>query len=133
MPDRDLYKFTDKHLLSLILEKLEAVTDQAEHIQTTQLNLFQQLIHNQEKIMALIDDLEAKAAAQTTVDDSIIQLLTTVHDELVAANANNPRVQAVIDMLGNEQTRIASAVTANTDQPAPPPSPPAPPPPTPAP
>lgn len=74
----------------------------------------------------LIDDLENKATAVADADAKIQALLTTIHDELVAANVNNPRVQAVIDMLGQEADRTLAAVAANPDpnDATPPPPPP---------
>lgn len=70
--------------------------------------------------MALIDDLESKVASVQGTQDSVATLLATIHDELVAANANNPRIQAVIDSLSAGQAKLVAAVVANPDPAAPP-------------
>ncbi len=92
---------------------------------TTQENL---ILSNQtsigDKVMALVDDLEAKVTSVQGTEASVVTLLHSIHDELVAANANNPRVQAVIDMLSQGQQKMVDAVTANPDPgAAPPPGP----------
>lgn len=70
--------------------------------------------------MALIDDLEAKVTQVQGTEASMAALLATIHDELVAANVQNPRVQAVIDMLGTGQDRMLAAIAAAPDPAAPP-------------
>lgn len=70
--------------------------------------------------MALIDDLESKVASVQGTEDSVAALLATIHDELVAANVNNPRIQAVIDSLSAGQAKLVAAVAANPDPAAPP-------------
>ena len=72
-------------------------------------------------LMAFIDDLEAKVAAEKTVDDSVLALLETIVAQLKAAGADPVRQAAVLASLQAEQDRLAAAVTANT--PAAPPAP----------
>jgi hypothetical protein len=64
--------------------------------------------------MALIDDLEAKVASLTTVEDSAVALLGTLSQMLKDAGTDPARLSAVIATLDSDQTRLADAVTANT-------------------
>lgn len=66
--------------------------------------------------MAILDDLEAKVAAETTVEASAIKLLTELSAELKAAVASNDptRIQAVITTLDANNAALAAAITANT-------------------
>lgn len=66
--------------------------------------------------MALIDDLTAAAAAQSSVDDSIEALLDGIAKQLAdALAANNPAaIQAVIDTLTANQAKVTAAIVRNT-------------------
>jgi hypothetical protein len=99
--------------------KLDRLTEMVSQNQT-------QLLAQGTSEMALIDDLEGKVASVQGTEDSVATLLATIHDELVAANANNPRIQAVIDSLSAGQAKLVAAVVANPDPNAPPVTPPAP-------
>jgi tRNA threonylcarbamoyladenosine modification (KEOPS) complex Pcc1 subunit len=74
-------------------------------------------------IMATLKDIQDAVAAENTVVDSAITLLTQIHDELAAAiAANDPAaLQAVVDSINAEKQKLADAVVANT--PAAPPAP----------
>lgn len=64
--------------------------------------------------MALIDDLEAKVTALTTVEDSAVALLADISQRLKDAGTDPARLQAVITALDAGQTRLADAIVANT-------------------
>jgi hypothetical protein len=69
------------------------------------------------KCMALLDDIIAKISALTTVDDSVIALLTDLKAKLDAAIANGAdpaKLQQISDALGTEMQRLSDAVTTNT-------------------
>jgi len=68
------------------------------------------------KMSKEMDDLEAKVAAQETVEASAIALLTGIAAELKAALANNdtPRIVALSAKLSTDTQTLADAVSANT-------------------
>jgi putative chitinase len=76
----------------------------------------QATLANQEKIMAVMDDLEAKVAVLETTDASAIALLQGLSQALkdAVAAGDMSRVQAVVDKLDADNTKLAAAVTANT-------------------
>lgn len=87
------------------------------------------ILNNQERIMATLADIQAKLAAETTVEASVIALLQTLSADLKAAIAGNDPValQAVADQIDQNSAALAAAVTANTPAaPAPAPAPAAP-------
>lgn len=69
-----------------------------------------------DKIMALLDNLTAAVAAESTVVDSAVALLNGLKTQLDAAIAsNNPAaIQAVSDAIGAQTKTLADAVVANT-------------------
>jgi hypothetical protein len=85
------------------------------------------LLENQELIMTAMDDLKAAVARNTSADQSIIQLLTGISQQLKdALAANDPAaVQAIITQLDANTKTLADAVTANTPAAPPAPIPPA--------
>lgn len=64
--------------------------------------------------VAFIDDLEAAVQRETTVDNSIIALLSQISQALKDAGVDPARQAAVLAALQAEADRITSAVTANT-------------------
>ena len=72
-----------------------------------------------------MDNLTAAVAAEKTVEDSVVTLLTTLASELQAALAASgtpdPAIQAVADQITANTTALAAAVSTNT--PPPPPTP----------
>ncbi len=72
-----------------------------------------------ERIMAMLDDLQAQVAANGTVIQSVITLVQGLVVKLQAAlDANDPaKVQAVIDQLKAQDQALAAAVAANTPTP----------------
>jgi hypothetical protein len=75
--------------------------------------------------MATLADIQAAVAAEKTVEDSVLALLSGLAQQLKDAIANNDpaAMQAVVDSLNSNASAMAAAVTANTPAPpAPPPS-----------
>lgn len=70
--------------------------------------------------MASLADITVAVAAETTVEASVVALLTQLSADLQAALANNDPVamQAVVDSINANAAAMAAAVAANT--PAPP-------------
>src|SRR5262249_48803450 len=69
-----------------------------------------------ERIMAALDDLEAKVAAQSTVLQSAVTLLTTIGDELRAGidAKGTARLEALSAKIDNDTQALAAAVSRNT-------------------
>lgn len=67
-----------------------------------------------EKIMAQIDDLEAELARNTSVDQSVLALITDLLAQVEAAKTDPVRIQAVIDKFRANDDSLAAAVAANT-------------------
>lgn len=71
-------------------------------------------IKEEQHFMAFIDDLEAAVQRETTVDDSIVQLLNQIAQALKDAGVDPARQAAVLAQLQAEADKISAAVTANT-------------------
>lgn len=78
------------------------------------MKMFESLATNQEKIMALIDDLAADVAAQTTVEKSAVTLLNNLSAQLAAAGTDPVKLQAIKDQLDSNTADLAAAITSNT-------------------
>lgn len=75
------------------------------------------LIQGEDKVMASIDDLVTAVGNESTVDDSIIQLLAQIK-AMLDAGGLSPEAQAKVDsvfaqMQANIQ-KVTASVTANT-------------------
>ncbi len=66
--------------------------------------------------MATLDDVVAAVAAESTVVDSAVTLLTSLKAALDAAIASGDptKIQAVSDSIGAQTKTLADAVAANT-------------------
>lgn len=64
--------------------------------------------------MAQIDDLEAELARNTSVDESVLALITNLLAQIEAAKTDPARIQAVIDKFRANDDSLAAAVAANT-------------------
>ena len=66
--------------------------------------------------MATMQDIQAHIASQSTVEDSVVALLSQVSQQLKDAQAQNDpaAVQAVIDQIDANTQKLTDAVTANT-------------------
>jgi hypothetical protein len=74
-----------------------------------------------EKIMALLDDLEAKVTAMETVDDSVVALLQGLSAQIKAAGIDKTKLDALTARIDARTQQLTTAVSANT--PAEPPAP----------
>lgn len=107
-----------------VLEKLVAIDRRLERIE----NL---LVQQGVTLMPLIDDITQSVATNTTLDGSIIQLLSNISAQLAAAGTDQGKLAALKTQIDANNQAIADAIKANTPA-APPPAPaPAPPPATP--
>lgn len=88
--------------------------------------LLMTLIHNQEVIMAALDDLKANVAKNTDATAAAVTLLGNLKTALDAAIAsgNMDQVQALSDAIGKNDDALAAAVTVNTPAAPTPPTPP---------
>lgn len=69
------------------------------------------------KVMATLADIQAKVAAETTVEQSAITLLQELSQQLKDALANGAdpaTLQAIADNLDQNNANLAAAITANT-------------------
>lgn len=67
--------------------------------------------------MALIDDLQAEVATNTSVEQSAVQLLQNLKAQLDAAGTDPVKLQAIKDALTTNDQALAAAVAANTPAP----------------
>lgn len=83
------------------------------------LPLLQQLTHKVNFAMATLDDLVSKVQALTTVDESVVALLTDLKTKLDAAIASGDpaKLQQLSDALDAQTQKLSDAVTANTPTP----------------
>ena len=103
--------------------KLEAEVGQIEQklasiISDNKLNDIIQTLSSQNikinKIMALLDQLTADVAAETTVDASVETLLTTLVAEIKAAGTDPVALKALTDQMEANAAAVTAAVTAGT-------------------
>ena len=90
------------------------------------MDLVNQLITNQKKIMLDVTALQTAVANETSLDQSVITLLNTLASELQAANNNNDQatINGIVATMQQNATALAAAVAANTPAaPAPAPAP----------
>lgn len=69
-----------------------------------------------DEVMATLDDVMADVTAETSVESSMIVLLTGISDQLKAAQAanNGAAIQSIIDRIDANKAAMAAAITANT-------------------
>lgn len=65
-------------------------------------------------IMAMLDDLTAQVAANTSVVQSAIVLIKGLHDKLVEAGTDPVKLAALKDELAASDAALAAAVAENT-------------------
>jgi len=61
-----------------------------------------------------IDDLKAAVEASVTVQESAIVLINGIADRIAQAGVDPVALQAVVDSLKAESTKLSDAVVANT-------------------
>jgi len=77
--------------------------------------IFTLLIYlKQFKIMALLDQLTADVAAETTVDTSVETLLTNLIAQIKAAGTDPVALKALTDTMEANASALQAAVTAGT-------------------
>jgi hypothetical protein len=87
------------------------------------LSRIDQLSISEGKIMAAMDDLEAKLTVAETRADVATALLSTIHQELldqIATGATPARIKAMADRLEADAAKYTAAADANPDPNAPP-------------
>lgn len=72
------------------------------------------IIKNQHKIMALLDQLTADVAAETTVDNAVLALITSLVQQIKDAGTDPVALKALTDQMEANATALQTAVTANT-------------------
>lgn len=67
-------------------------------------------------IMATLQDIQAAVAAEKTVEDSVLVLLSNIEQQLKDAIASNDpaAMQAVVDQINAQKQTMADAVAAGT-------------------
>ena len=76
------------------------------------ISLVSQILNKETSIMATLDDLLAGVAAESTVIDSVEQLLTNLSAMIAAAGTNPAKLQAVQDAITLNTNRLTAAVVA---------------------
>lgn len=80
-------------------------------------------------LQAAVQRVSDAVAAETTIDQSVLTLVSTMAQEIkdLAANQNDPAVaqqlNAFADSMATNASQLSAAVTANTPAPAPTPAP----------
>lgn len=69
---------------------------------------------------ASLDDLTAAVAAESSVEDGVIVLLTNLSAQLTAAQNDPVKIQSILDGLNANTKKLTDAVTANTPAASPP-------------
>jgi hypothetical protein len=86
----------------------------AEALITRAVVALESLAKTENKIMAVLDDLEAEVANQTTVEASVEALLANLATAIQNAGPDQARLQAVLDTIKTNDSKLAAAVAANT-------------------
>ena len=121
-PDKPIPNYVRDFPVFIVNSGIVIVDDPAEGRKLDQiLNALATLASNQEKLMALIDDLQADVASNTDAIASAVTLLQNLKAALDAAGTDPVKLQAVKDALEKNTADLAAAVAANT--PAAPPAP----------
>src|SRR5690348_9139269 len=74
-----------------------------------------QLLRNQEKIMATIQDIQAKVESQTTVIGSAVTLLQELSAEVKALKPDQASIDALAAKVDANTQQLAQAVASNTE------------------
>lgn len=64
--------------------------------------------------MALLDKLTADVAAETTIDNSVATLLTSLSAQITAAGTDPAALKALTDQMETNASALQAAITANT-------------------
>lgn len=80
------------------------------------LHFLYQITKQNQMIMADLTALQAAVAAETTIDQSVATLLTTLANELATANAagDQAAIDAIVTTMQQNATTLSAAIMANT-------------------
>lgn len=95
------YFHIDKDLADLAKTVVQAVLEQNKKLN---------------KIMAALEDLQAKVETSATVTDSAVILLKGLKDALDKAGTDPAKLKALSDQLGTNTQELADAIKANTPE-----------------
>ena len=111
----------DRRLLLAILFEQRRIAAQLQLI----FPVLRKITNSEKVIMSVLDEIEAEVASNTSVVGSVETLVQNMTakiqeqtDALAAAGVDTTRMQAVLDAIKSNDTRLGALVTANT--PAPP-------------
>jgi hypothetical protein len=78
--------------------------------------LLKKILKKEENLMATMQDLRSAVERNTSVDDSVLALLSGISQQLKDAQASNDpqAIQDVINQLDANTQKMTDAVTANT-------------------
>ncbi len=76
--------------------------------------LLKQILHNQNKIMATLQDVQDAVTAEDTVIDSAIVLLQGLAQQIADLKPNQAAIDALAADVKAKSDALAAAVTANT-------------------
>lgn len=95
------------HELKHLLERIEAKLTEV----LTRLN---RLSSQGDCIMASIDDVLSDIAAESTIEDSVVSMLTALQAQVTAANGNQAKIDAAFAALETNKAKLSAALVANT-------------------
>jgi chromosome segregation ATPase len=72
------------------------------------------LLQRERRIEMTLEELKAKVAEATTVEEGAITLLGQLSADLKAAKTDPAAIQAIADSIDAEKAKLADALTANT-------------------
>lgn len=78
------------------------------------LRLLGRILKKEDTMATKLDDLIADATDESTVDDSIIALLTSINAQLAAAGTDPVKLDQLKALIDANKAKIAAAVVANT-------------------
>lgn len=86
------------------------------------LHLLRRILTKEDQMATKLDDLIADATDESTVDDSVIALLTSIKAQLDAAGTDPAKLDQLKALIDSNKAKIAAAVVANTPTPPAPPA-----------
>lgn len=107
-----------------IMDRIDLLAAQVERLgnkidrQSRHIN---RIIKQEKDIMADLSALTTAVAENTSVEESAIQLLQNLADQLEASMTDPAAIQAIVDNVRNNSSALAAAVAQNTPATSPPP------------
>ena len=102
--------------LLIILQSLSSFSQRLGRIEAS----VDELINKENKTMAVIDDLQAELANNTTVVGSVKQLVQNIKAALDSAGTNDAKLTEIKNALAANDQTLSDLVVANTPPPPPP-------------